>query len=148
MPDIVKATPNPYLSDNPMTNYQNLVKEANRSALDYQKNLPSYQDQQYGIANEQARAQLASSMLGADRASNQRGMFYGGQRAGMRSQAESNVAGNLAQQLRGINVGTQQQSQDIGNSAIESAMNLRDTQQQINTQRKLIQSRSLALTKS
>lgn len=127
---------NPYYKkeDSPENKYQNLVAETSKSALNYEKNLPSLQDQNQNMLQDQSRMDLARAYTGADRQANQRGMFYGGKRAGLRGQAESGVANNLAQGIRSDNQGLIDTSQRMGDVGLESGMASRNTQQQLNNQ--------------
>lgn len=114
--------------------YQDIVKRASSAAEDYQKNLPSLQAQNTGLLQNQARHELAKQYVNADRSANARGMFYGGKRAGLRGQAESSVAGNLADSIRAGNLGLINQGQAMGDTAIEGGIGLRDSIQELNNQ--------------
>jgi len=127
---------NPYYKYEPTPQEQaaKLAKEASKSALDYQKNLPNLQEQNQNTLQDQARGDLARAYVNADQGANRRGMLYGGQRAGMRGQAETGVANDLANNIHAGNQRLINTSRDIGNLAMQSGINSRNTQQDLNNQ--------------
>lgn len=129
---------NPYYNKDydisPEKSYNQLVNQTSKAALDYQKNIPSYQAQNQSILQDQARQDLVKAYVGADQSANQRGMFYGGKRAGLRADAETGIANNLAGNIRTSNQDILNDGQTMGNVALEGGMNLRNTQQGLNNQ--------------
>lgn len=123
-----KLDTNPAVLD---PNYTGLVNNVAKTARDYRKNLPGMLDQQKNIAQDSARMDLAREYNNADRSANARGLFYGGKRAGMRGQAESAVAGDLASNLRNINISGENTASGLENTAIEAAYGMKNDQQQI-----------------
>ena len=109
--------------------YTNLVGNVTKSALDYRKNMPNILGQKTNQALDNSRLSLAQRYTDADRAANARGMFYGGKRAGMRSQAENVEARDLASQIRGFNVDVENTAQGLEDTGIEAAYGMRSDQQ-------------------
>jgi hypothetical protein len=102
--------------------YSSIVKRQQDISDKYQQQLPSTQEQKYGIAADEGRLNLAQSLAGADRSANSRGLLYGGVRQGLRSTAESNAASSLMNQRNEINQDTQSTGKDITNTAIEAGL--------------------------
>jgi hypothetical protein len=56
-------------------------------------------------------------------------MFYGGKRAGGRADAESQIAGDVASKIRGINLDTENTAQELENTGVEAAYQMKNDQQ-------------------
>lgn len=123
---------NPYGALSP--EYNSLVETAQRNADQYGAQLPGMQQRQYDIAADEGRLNLAKSLTGADRSANAHGMLYGQKHAGMRAQAESGMASNLAAQRRGINADTRQTSEDLESAALQAGLKRRSDLQALNNQ--------------
>lgn len=109
--------------------YSRLVKSTTANARDYRATLPNVRQQQYNLAGDTTKYNLARDYKTADQGANRRGLFYGGMRAGARADAEGINAADLGEKIRGINVQTENNALDLENAAIESAFGLQEVQQ-------------------
>jgi len=111
--------------------YTSLVSNLGKSAKDYRTRMPAMVNDQVNIAKDTSRMDLAKAYVDADRGANRRGMLYGGVRAGMRANAESDASSGLASKIRGINIGQENSAQGQENTAIEAAQGMQSEQQQL-----------------
>lgn len=109
--------------------YTNLVGNVTKTAKDYRTNMPSIIGQKTNALMDTSRLNLAKNYVDADRAANARGLFYGGKRAGMRSQAEGAEAQDLATKIRGVNVDVENTAQGLEDTGIEAAYGMQNDQQ-------------------
>lgn len=120
------------LDTNPGTlnpTYTNLVGNVAKTAKSYRAGLPGLQADKANAAVDTGRMQLARSYADADRGANARGMFFGGKRAGMRADAESQTAGDVASKIRQINLDTEDTASGLENTGIEAAYQMKNDQQ-------------------
>jgi hypothetical protein len=111
--------------------YTSLVGNVAKTAKSYRAGLPGLQADKANAAVDTGRMQLARSYADADRGANARGMFWGGKRAGMRSDAESQVAGDVASKIRQINLDTEDTASGLENTGIEAAYQMKNDQQSL-----------------
>ena len=114
-------------------NYTNIVKTQQGIAQNYRNRLPELQQESYNLNSDITRRELAQGMLNADRASNRRGMLYGGVAAGNRSAARGEAAANMADRTMKSNQELYGNARDLENLAIKGGYDLRsDTQDAYN----------------
>lgn len=110
---------------------QKNVEALQGAAGQYRSNLGNLQSQKYeGSANE-ARRGLAQKMADIKAGASSRGLLYSGLRKGEEAAAAGASASGLAAERANINKQTENQAQQMENSAISAGMDLQKQKQQI-----------------
>jgi hypothetical protein len=97
----------------------------------FRKNLPNMQGQMTSQLEEQAQGQLHDTVGTIRQNASNRGLLYGGLRAGSEGKARAGIAKNLAAGKMDINSMTNTAADQMDLDAIQSGINIQKSQQEI-----------------
>lgn len=107
---------------------QQMQQQQEQQALDYQANMPAYENQQQNAATDSSRQALAQQLAGTTANSNARGMLYGSYNQGQQANATAANQANLNTTKANINTNVQNTSNALNNQALGSGLALQQSQ--------------------
>ncbi len=109
--------------------YREAVQRQNTKAQEFAQNVDQYKDDQFNVAAQPGRMELAKTMRGTNNQMNRRGLLYSGFNQAAQADNVSNLANQEADLRKEINTNADQLSRDQLFEALQNSLALQDMEQ-------------------